>query len=102
MYAWGHLRMKKNKSRPLIKTQLAKIVVIQVAILLAFLVLFTVKETDQTLLIWRNTNARTCQSLLNEYQSDLKQAAAVTAYPVQPVFIWNFHISLRNTARRLR
>lgn len=76
--------MKKNKSRPLIKTQLAKIVVIQVAILLAFLVLFTVKETDQTLLIWRNTNARTCQSLLNEYQSDLKQAAAVTAYPVQP------------------
>lgn len=48
--------MKKNKSRPLIKTQLAKIVVIQVAILLAFLVLFTVKETDQTLLIWRNTN----------------------------------------------
>ena len=51
MYAWGHLRMKKNKSRPLIKTQLAKIVVIQVAILLAFLVLFTVKETDQTLLI---------------------------------------------------
>lgn len=84
MYAWGHLRMKKNKSRPLIKTQLAKIVVIQVAILLAFLVLFTVKETDQTLLIWRNTNARTCQSLLNEYQSDLKQAAAVTAYPVQP------------------
>ena len=65
MYAWGHLRMKKNKSRPLIKTQLAKIVVIQVAILLAFLVLFTVKETDQTLLIWRNTNARTCQSLLN-------------------------------------
>lgn len=57
MYAWGHLRMKKNKDRPLIKTQLAKIVVIQVAILLAFLVLFTVKETDQTLLIWRSANA---------------------------------------------
>ena len=40
----GHLRMKKNKSVPSIKTQLAKIVVIQVAILLAFLVLFTVKR----------------------------------------------------------
>lgn len=76
--------MKKNKRRTLIKIQLAKIVVIQVAILLAFLVLFTVKEMDQKLLIWRNSNARTCLSLLNEYQSDLKQAAAVTAYPVQP------------------
>lgn len=101
--------MKKNKDRPLIKTQLAKIVVIQVAILLAFLVLFTVKETDQTLLIWRNANARTCQSLLNEYQSDLKQAAAVTAIQYsqlyvfrQIVFTMNFHVSLRNTARRLR
>ena len=36
MYAWGHLMMKKNKDRPLIKMQLAKIVVIQVAILLHF------------------------------------------------------------------
>ena len=76
--------MKKNKSRPLIKNSAGQDRCNSGGNPFGIPGVVYCKRNGSDAAIWRNTNARTCQSLLNEYQSDLKQAAAVTAYPVQP------------------